>query len=216
MESAFNCLWACSRPMGQYRGIYPGRFIERLNAIIPLEGKLILHQFGGTTKQDECNHTVDINPETKPTYLSDARNLKEVPSNAYDIVLADPPYDSQNVNYSEQLYGCEPVKPYSFVKEGVRVLKPGGYYCILHQLVYKCPDGVERVGVIAITTGPNMRIRVLNIFKKQALADSTIPTNPPTAFNKRTTSDSAESPKSSLDDFGCPQSVIHKGISRGE
>ena len=152
--------------MGQYRGIYPGKFIERVNQIIPMNDKLILHQFGGTTKQDNFNHTVDINPEMKPTYLTDARDLKLIPDNTYDIVLADPPYDSENINYSEKLYGCKPVKPYSFVKEGVRVLKPGGYYCILHQLVYKKPNGCERVGVIAITTGPNMRIRVLNIFQK--------------------------------------------------
>ena len=172
MDPKFNCLWACSRPMGQYRGIYPGRFIERLNEIIPLEGLLILHQFGGTTKQDGFNHTVDINPGVSPTYLTDARELGVIPDNTYDIILADPPYDSQNVNYSEKLYGCKQVKPYSFVKEGVRVLKHGGYYCILHQLVYKKPDGCERVGVIAITTGPNMRIRVLNIFKKLPKTDA--------------------------------------------
>jgi hypothetical protein len=162
----FNCLWACSRPMGQYRGIYPGRFIERLNKILPMGGAKILHQFGGTTSKDDFNHTVDINPDTKPTYLTDARDLSMIPDGTYDIVLADPPYDSQNLNYSEKLYGCKPVKPYSFVPEGIRVLKPGGYYCILHQLVYKCPENAERVGVIAITTGPNMRIRVLNIFRK--------------------------------------------------
>jgi hypothetical protein len=172
MEPEFNCLWACSRPMGQYKGIYPGRFIERLNEIIPMDGRLILHQFGGTTKQDCFNHTVDINPEVSPTYLTDARDLGVIPDNTYDIVIADPPYDSQNVNYSEKLYGSEQVKPYSFVKEGVRVLKPEGYYCILHQLVYKKPDGVERVGVIAITTGPNMRIRVLNIFRKLPVVDA--------------------------------------------
>ena len=166
MNQEFNCLWACSRPMGKYRGIYPGRFMERLNEIIQLDGLLILHQFGGTTPKDEYNHTVDINPDTNPTYLADARDLSMIPTGTYDVVLADPPYDSENINYSEKLYNCEPVKPYSFVNEGIRVLKPGGHYCILHQLVYKKPTGAERVGVIAITTGPNMRVRVLNIFRK--------------------------------------------------
>lgn len=75
-----------------------------------------------------------------------------------------------NINYSTELYNCDPVPPYSFVEEMVRVTKPGGYICILHQLVYKTPKGTSRYATIPITTGPNMRIRVLNIFKKSAQA----------------------------------------------
>ena len=56
---------------------------------------------------------------------------------------------------------------YSFIKEAVRITEPGGYICILHQLVYLTPKNTERYAVIGVTTGPNMRIRVLNIFKRE-------------------------------------------------
>lgn len=158
--------WASPRPTGKYKGIYPNQFLERLSTLIPMEGKLILHQFGGTTEKDEYNHTIDINPDVEPTYLIDARTLQGIKNECYDIVLADPPYDSVNVNYSKKLYKCEMVKPYSFVKAGVRVLKPGGYYCILHQLTYKNLDNCKRYAMVGITTGPNMRIRCLNVFQK--------------------------------------------------
>ena len=96
MEKEFNCLWACSRPMGKYRGIYPGGFINRLNEIIPLDNIMILHQFGGTTKQNIYNHTVDINPDVKPTYHADARDLHMIES---DINPHQPQKIHSNINY---------------------------------------------------------------------------------------------------------------------
>lgn len=165
-KKSISDIWKMPRPMGKYTGIYPQGFIERLTTLIPMKNKMILHQFGGTTTKDKFNHTVDINPEVNPTYLTDARTLDLIPDETYDIVLADPPYDSQDITYSKKLYNCEVVKPYSFVRAGINVLKPGGYYCILHQLVYLKPDDCRRYAVIAISTGPNMRLRTLNVFQK--------------------------------------------------
>ena len=53
------------------------------------------------------------------------------------------------------------------VDAAVRGTKENGIVAILHQLVYKCPPQCKRLGVIGVTTGPNMRIRVLNIFQKE-------------------------------------------------
>ena len=155
--------WACGRPMAKYKGGYPEGFLQRLDAKLNFKDKKILTLFCGSSTFGD---TVDIKPEVNPTYVADCRKELPIESDRYDVVIADPPYDSQNVTYSDKLYQTEVVKPYSFVKEAVRVLKVGGYLCILHQLVYKCPDGVERYAVIPITTGPNQRIRVLNIFRK--------------------------------------------------
>jgi len=155
--------WACGRPMAKYKGAYPMGFLERLDKRIGLKGKKVLTLFSGSSKYGD---TVDIKPEVNPTYIADCRKKLPIKDNLYDVVIADPPYDSYNINYSTKLYKESFVKPYSFTKEAVRVCKKGGFICILHQLVYKTLEGTVRYAIIPITTGPNQRIRVLNIFKK--------------------------------------------------
>lgn len=209
-------IWACRRPMGKYKGAYPTGFLKRVYEmllkfkVIPgfnPSTSMILHQFGGATPKNKNEHTVDINAKVEPTFLTDARVLKDIPDNTYDLVIADPPYDNivdleliiewlskigiqnedeeylrdfileifaKEKNYSDRLYNCEPVKPYSFVNAGLRVLKPNGTYLILHQLTYITPMAVlswsnyntKRIIAIGVTTGPNMVIRKLNGFRK--------------------------------------------------
>ncbi|KKL95902.1 hypothetical protein LCGC14_1849910 [marine sediment metagenome] len=156
--------WACGRSMAQYKGGYPAGFLQRLDKKIGLKGKRVLTLFCGSS---DYGDTLDIKHEVNPTYVADCRGRFMMgKTDFYDRVIADPPYDSQNITYSDKLYKEKVVKPYSFVKEAVRVCKPNGLICILHQLVYKTLEGTERYAVIPITTGPNQRIRVLNIFKK--------------------------------------------------
>lgn len=155
--------WACGRPMAQYKGAYPVGFLQRLDKRIGLKDKKVLTLFCGSS---DYGDTLDIKSEVNPTFVADCRKEFPIENDTYDVVVADPPYDSQNITYSDKLYKEGVVKPYSFVKEAVRVCKPNGFICILHQLVYKTPADTERFAVIPITTGPNQRIRVLNIFRK--------------------------------------------------
>lgn len=191
LKSHYSDFWACPRPMGKYKGRYPKTFLKRLQEIAPFEGKKVLHLFSGSLPVVEddghggCQHTVDIKESNNPTYCCNI--LEGVPAKdaGYDIVIADPPYDydtkSASVTYSDKLYGTEVVKPYSFIGEACRLVKPGGYVGVLHQLVYFNPEGIqsrkwfgwekmdgdwERKATIALTTGPNMRARVCNVFKK--------------------------------------------------
>ena len=167
-KTVYTDFWACGRTMGQYRGIYPIGMMNKLANLINFDGKQILHLFSGITQQTQNQHTLDINQKVKPTFLADATQPLPIKNNKYDITIADPPYNTENgKDYSKELYGLKAVKPYSFVKEAVRITKPNGYLCILHHLSYIKPKGTIRKAVIGITTGPNMRIRILNIFKKE-------------------------------------------------
>ncbi len=165
-KGVYTSIWACGRPMGKYRGRYPGGFLNRVANLINFDGKTVLHLFSGSIQQNQNHLTLDINSKVNPSFVADAR--KEIPleSKSVHVVMADPPYDSDFKIYGKRLYKTDEVRPYSFIKEATRVIKPEGYLCILHQLSYKKPEGFERKAVIGITTGPNMRIRVLNIFKK--------------------------------------------------
>lgn len=181
-----NGIWACARATGPYRGKFPGGYMERFETLMYVfhlvdnfdpHSTMMLFPFGGSVVKRPNIHTIDINPDVDPTYegnVTDIELAAKIPNNHYDIVKIDPPYDTDDREYARKLYGTEPVKPYSFVsnyadgREGrtnlARKVKIGGIVAILHQLVYKNIPLCERIGVIGITTGPNMRIRVLNLF----------------------------------------------------
>lgn len=167
-EKVITDFWACQRPMGQYRGIYPGGILKRIDQLIGLKNKKVLHLFAGrVSKINKTDITIEINPKFKPDIVGDCKEKLPLPNNQFNVVLADPPYDSDFKIYGKKLYGTPIVKPYSFIREAVRVCKPEGFICILHQLVYITPKQTRRWAVIGVSTGPNMRVRALNIFKKQ-------------------------------------------------
>lgn len=188
LNSHYSDFWACPRPMGSYKGRYPKTFLKRLQEIAPFEGKKVLHLFSGSLPEVDddgyggCEHTVDIKESNNPTYCCNIMSRVPIRKQTYDIVIADPPYDydtkTASVTYSDKLYGVDVVKPYSFVGEACRLVKPGGYFAVLHQLVYFNPESCEsrkwldadgsweRKATIALTTGPNMRARVCNVFRK--------------------------------------------------
>lgn len=160
--------WACGRPMKAYRGAYPEGYLGRLEEIIPMKNKQVVHLFAGkSSRVNDSDITIDINQDIEPDLLEDCTGEISIEDNFADVVLVDPPYDTDKMIYGKPLYGTDYVKPYSFCKEAVRITKPGGYICILHQLVYKTLKHTDRYALIPITTGPNMRIRVLNIFRKK-------------------------------------------------
>ena len=148
--------WALPRPIGKYKTRHPDELLNRLEVLIgPWNRKEILHLFSGISKFKNAKKEVrvDINPEVNPDLILDLRKDKlPFQDNSFNIIYADPPY----YNFP----------PYCFVKEAVRVLKPFGFLVILHQLVYKTPKNCKRWACISIGTGPNMRLRCLNIFRK--------------------------------------------------
>ena len=138
--------------------IFPEPIYDRLDTMLNLNEKKILHLFSGKSKTGD---TCDINATFSPKYVIDCTAKLPFEDESYDVVLAEPPY------YEGHDYG---VKPYAFVKEAARVLKIGGYLCILHTLRYMVPKGMKGYALIGISTGPNLKARWLNIFKKLEIA----------------------------------------------
>lgn len=174
-------IWMLHRNCKSYTGAFPEGFISRLNQLLQIkEHHKVFHVFGGFMQDGYNCDTNDINPDIPATYHFDVRKPFPIEDNIYDIVICDPPYDcpvydigfihtsdkKKRVHYGKNLYGTDFVPPYSFIDEVVRITKLGGYICVLHFLVYKIPKDCERYTVIPIISGPNLRIRALNIFKK--------------------------------------------------
>ncbi len=159
--------WTVARATGPYKGKFPDGLLPRVinflrdYVAVEWDSTKRLYQFGGIVNDGD---TVDMNPECKPTFLTDARQLEGVPRNFYDIVFADPGYS----DYDYEKWGSKPIKPYSFIEAGLACLKLGGYYILLHTLLYKMKafTGCRLVALIAIDSGPNHRIRGLQIYKK--------------------------------------------------
>jgi SAM-dependent methyltransferase len=127
---------------------------DKLNNLVGLDDKKILHLFAGKSKVGE---TCDVNNTFNPTYNIDCTAELPFEDNSYDVVFAEPPY------YDGHDYGC---KPYSFVKESIRVLKIGGYFIVMHPIRYTIPKGCIGYALIGISTGPNLKARWLNVFQK--------------------------------------------------
>tara|TARA_B100000131_G_scaffold203806_2_gene195798 strand:- start:32868 stop:33719 length:852 start_codon:yes stop_codon:yes gene_type:complete len=174
--------WSCGRPMTKYKGGYPNGFLKRLDKAMQItEDDKVLHLFSGSIQGRENEDTMDIQEKNNPTFLADARETFPMEDNTYDYTISDPPYDleekSENkvvqIHYSNPLWETEPIKPYAWLDEAVRVTKPGGFICILHHLVYKTPkipgtkiNSCRRFMQVSVTCGPNTRVRMLSIFQK--------------------------------------------------
>jgi len=141
--------------------IFPEPVYDKLDNLINLEKKT-LHLFSGKSK---VGVTCDVNNTFNPDYNIDCSDILPFDDMSFDNVIADPPY------YDGHSYG---VKPYCFVKESIRVLKIGGYFVVMHPIRYIIPKGCIGYALIGISTGPNLKSRFLNVFKKVEHIDNKI------------------------------------------
>jgi SAM-dependent methyltransferase len=110
---------------------------------------------------------VDIRPEMNPTVCCDVRNTP-FPDESFDFIMSDPPYGE---TYAEQLYGTGKAypKPGQIMKEAARLLRPGGYFGILHFIVPITRKPMKMIQVYGITTGAGYAIRAWSLFTKTHL-----------------------------------------------
>lgn len=133
--------WPCMRQMTHRWGCS-----QVLSRLIESVGKPDIC-FGKTDGIPSDIPTVDRNPDVNPTHCLDWKDLP-FNENQFNFGFWDPPYD--------KLYMKE-------LREIWRVCKR---LAILHQLVYQKPHNAKRTHMIAVTTGPRMRIRCLQVFEK--------------------------------------------------
>lgn len=188
--------WACGRAMGAYRGTFPNGFLNRLNDRFGIYHYETLFPFGGATPTRDNWLINDIRkgeptgPDDEPLPADTGYDATKLPdgtddvtdwTNQFPVVVSDPPYAE---HYAADLYGTEYPRPSAHFAEATRVCEPGGYVLVLDQLVYNLDwahenHPVERVdvlgvsphpepneNVVSVTTGPGMRIRALNVFRK--------------------------------------------------
>jgi len=150
--------WACKRAYSKYSQSYPEDFLDRVYELFDIaKNSKVCHLFSGSL---DDQYTVDLNPESPSKFKEDAIRT-HFEDNFFDLVLAYPPYNEERAKD----WGFKLPTIKSILEEERRIVKPGGYYCLLHFIVPR--DWFkERAGTIAVTEGANMRIRAFSIFKK--------------------------------------------------
>lgn len=174
----YKTLWHCGWPRsGGYPGAYPDRYLKYMEHYVTqirgLDWNPLAHFFSGSLKGDGTDVVTFDLPDQSPSCAVDlTKDQTPYPDDHFAVVLADPPYQHKGYDAAKELYsdpkygGGKEVKRYSFVKEAVRILRPGGIFAVMHVLPYQTPKGTSRDAIIGITTGTTQVIRVVSVFRK--------------------------------------------------
>ena len=146
-------------------GSYPHGYLKRVKALFPDKGTA-LHLFSGCVDTKAWpGDTLDINPNLGPTYVCDAQqDIREVPMQSYDIVLADPPYSVEDA----ERYLTSMVKRNKVMKQLGAQCNPGTHVVWLDQVLPMFRKAEwDIVGVIGMVKSTNHRFRVVTIFERK-------------------------------------------------
>lgn len=145
-----------------YVGGYPAGYLRRVKALFPDRDR-VLHLFSG--KVDTAmmpGHTVDLDPELAPTYLDDAQTLEKVPLEDYNLILADPPYSTEDAeHYKPSMVSRKRVM------DALGRCVPGTYLVILDQVLWMYRKDLWHLeACIGMVKSTNHRFRMVTIFRR--------------------------------------------------
>lgn len=146
-----------------YYGGYPAGYLRRIRALFP-DKRRILHLFSGRVELSALpGDTVDINAALAPTFVDDAQTLHSVPLDRYDLVLADPPYSTEDA----ERYRTTMVKR-NVVMRALQRVRPGTHIVWLDQVLpmYR-KSAFDIDGVIGMVKSTNHRFRVVTVFRRR-------------------------------------------------
>lgn len=147
-----------------YKGSYPLHFEKKIKRY--LQGRL-LHLFCGSSN---LGITSDIKFKNKPDIVCDSHFLP-FKNECFDSILADPPYSNE---LSKELYGTGDIKPKTWIKEAVRVLKKGGKIGVYHWYLTPRPPGCGWSMIIIILLRACHKPRICAIFTKNTTKQTTL------------------------------------------
>ena len=170
----------------KYYGAYLGGFPERARALLGCKlDDPVLHVCGGMARDypykrgfGPNDKTLDLDPETTPDFLQDAREpfpmcpssnqmVQSPTDKPWSGILMDPPYSEQDAlhyNVGASVYPS----PNLLIKNAFQVLPVGGRVGIIHYILPKAPKNSIFVACAGIVCGFNNRIRVYGVFEKTA------------------------------------------------
>jgi SAM-dependent methyltransferase len=157
-------VWYCSTAFrkSDLHGQYPATFLKRALALFP-SAERILHCPSGTVTGPGM--TVDLVRDKirQPQIVASADRLPFKPC-SFDLYLSDPPYNDHHC----KIYNCPPYPLRLAMREAHRVLRPGGYFALLHfNWPSFHPSEWQLKGLIGVVTGANRASRIFSLFERQ-------------------------------------------------
>jgi hypothetical protein len=154
----------------KYYGAYLGGFPERARALLGATiNEPVLHVCGGMAKHyphaggfGPHDKTLDLDPETEPDYLQDAR--EPLPA-GFKAILIDPPYSAEDAAHYRVGAEAYPT-PNALLKNALAAVLPGQRVGIIHYMVPQSWDA-RFVGCVGVVSGFNNRIRVFSVFERR-------------------------------------------------
>lgn len=170
-------VWILARPKVKYYGAYPNGFLERANILLgvsPVDS--VLHVCGGHAKAYPnrkaigvgCS-TLDLDPDTKPDYLRDAREILPLTpgQHRWDAILCDPPYTDADAAKYQPGAACLPTAN-QLLRHAVDAVKLHGRIGVLHYILPQPPKTAKFVACVGVIVGFNNRMRVFSVFERTA------------------------------------------------
>lgn len=160
----------------KYYGAYLGGFPERARVLLGASiDEPVLHVCGGMAKFypyaggfGPNDQTLDLDPETEPDFLLDARHPfppKVFSPKPWRAILIDPPYSEQDAaHYAPGSAGYP--KPNVLMKNALAVLVDGGRVGLIHYALPSAQPNAKFIAAVGICCGFNNRIRVFSVFEK--------------------------------------------------
>lgn len=161
--------WRCERPFFQvpkFYGTYPQGFLAKALSEFP-NAKDILHCPSGSVAGPGI--TVDaVRDQYRCPQIVASADAIPLPDNSFDLFLSDPPYKEKDA----KKYGCPPFPLGGMMKEAFRLVRPGGYFAMLHLWCPNySPEHFTLVKQVAIYTGTEQYVRLFSIFKSNKKVD---------------------------------------------
>ena len=125
----------------------------------------LLNLFCGMSK---LGVRVDIKKEVNPEFVCDAHNISQITNKKFDVILADPPYSTEE---SKELYGTGQLNYKKWTAECDKILKEGGLLIVYHKYVMPNPntDKFEVVKRVFIGNRTYHLPRVAIYFRKKCV-----------------------------------------------
>ncbi len=134
-----NLAWFLPRPKpDRYKGgmpLYCEEWLVQLAKDILGKNEIrLLNLFCGMNK---LGVRVDIKKEVNPEFVCDAHDVSQITKNKFDVILADPPYSTEE---SKELYGTGKLSYKKWTSECEKILKKGGLLIVYHKYVMPNPN----------------------------------------------------------------------------
>lgn len=145
----------------KYYGGYPAGYLRRVKALFP-DKQHVLHLFSGRVDTSVFpGKTVDVNPELCPSYVANAERMFNVPIQDFDLILADPPYSSEDCEH----YGTPMVNRNKVLEHIAGPIETGSHVIWLDQVLPMYRKDQFRIeAVIGMVKSTNHRFRMIVVF----------------------------------------------------